>query len=134
MTAVQARGRAYENRAVRTLRKYGTKASVPEGTHGQWLDFTDLNGPGCAQPDYYITLRTKLLVFEFKYSRTRIAERQLCGLYGPLLFDLYHLPLVLVSCFYNSGPGYKAFPKSPYSLEDCIGLPDFTFNEWHFLT
>ena len=70
-------------------------------------------------------------MFEFKLSRCQRAEYQLLDLYGPLLYHLYHLPLVYISCFSNPGSGYEPFEGSPQSLEECFGLSLWSFNEWH---
>lgn len=70
-------------------------------------------------------------MFEFKLTRVQSAERQLLDLYGPLLYHLFHLPLVYISCFSNPGPDYEPFEGSPQSLEDCFNQSLWSFNEWH---
>lgn len=144
MSSLQAKGRAYENRAVRAIRREilrepcrslcEPRAKKSLLYHGQWIRYTDAAGTANAQPDLYLHFKTKIVLFEFKLSRTQRAEYQLLDLYGPLLHHIFHLPLVYISCFLNPGPGYEVHPSSPQSLEDALLLSPGVFVEWHLRT
>ena len=66
----------------------------PEVHSGQWIEFQDRNGHGFAQPDHYIVLPDKVLLFECKYSQVEEGLVQIGQLYKPLLRDIYKLPVV----------------------------------------
>ena len=137
---MKAKGRAYENRAVRGIRgALAKQVSSPlrslrkKGTFylGQWIQYTDSNKTLNAQPDLYLHFKEIIFLFEFKLTRCQAAEEQLLSLYGPLLFGLFHLPIVFISCFHNPGSDYNPFPTSPRYLSEVLELEEFSFNEWH---
>src|SRR4029450_10699432 len=63
-------------------------SNLPSGAplfHSQWIEFEDLNGPGYAQPDCFLELRSRIICFECKLTETLAGYSQLHSLYGPLL-------------------------------------------------
>ena len=73
--------------------------------HGPWIRFEDSNGYGFAQPDYLVFDNGRLWVVECKLSHVDVVEKQLCGLYGPLLAELHQEEeLILVEACSNLTP------------------------------
>ena len=82
------KGIQWENRVARELQSVWG----PKCLHGQWLEFEDSNGRGYAQPDFILQGQDHVLCVEAKLSWIE-AERQVLGLYAPLLRELYELPV-----------------------------------------
>lgn len=99
--------------------------------HGQWIRALDSSGTFNAQPDLYLHFKSRIILFEFKLTRCQSAERQLLELYGPLLYHIFHLPLVFVSVFLNPGPSFTPHENSPENFEDVLRLKEWEFYEWH---
>lgn len=72
----------------------------------QWIEFEDLNGHGYAQPDAYLVLADKLLLFETKLSERDGAYAQL-RLYAELLEHIFELPSVRVQVCKSLRPGRR---------------------------
>lgn len=62
----------------------------------QWLFFSDVFGPGYAQPDVYFILSNKVILFECKLTEKLSGHEQLKGLYAPLLEHIYSRPVTKV--------------------------------------
>ena len=103
------------------------RAFGPELTLGQWLYFEDANGPGHAQPDAFLTEPERVLLFEVKLTQNVWAWGQLEGLYGPLLTELFGLPVTKVLLCKNlvSDPG----PSLVYDANALSGPGPFV---WHW--
>jgi hypothetical protein len=81
----KAAGLRYERRVGEELarRKF-------DFAHGPWLEFSDGNGRGFAQPDFVIyDSAQRWLILEAKLSQTSAAFEQLFSLYVPLLAHLH---------------------------------------------
>lgn len=103
----RAAGKAYERRFGRELARLFGRA-LGEVVAGQWIRFVDRNGPGHAQPDFYVVRPDRVLVFECKLKETEAGVAQLEGLYAPLLAKLYEpraVVKVLVFKFPTRGRG-----------------------------
>lgn len=61
---------------------------------GRWIFFEDSNGRGFAQPDFFVALKGRVIVFEAKLSQCESGLAQIDGLYRPLLRHLSGLPVV----------------------------------------
>lgn len=69
--------------------------------HGQWIRFKDSLGFGHAQPDHYVVMSDRVLLFEDKLSQTVEARAQCLGLYVPLLQFIYKRPVCAIQVFKN---------------------------------
>lgn len=85
---------------------------------GQWITFTDANGPGFAQPDYFILQPEQVLLFECKLTQTEEAWRQLRSLYGPLLAHIFERPIISVQVCHNLTSTPPIIITSPSSSKD----------------
>lgn len=97
MKGSRAKGLAFERKFAREVEKRWGSCAVPS----QWLYFRDANGPGYAQPDVYVELANRVLVFECKLTYTPAAWRQLYKLYAPLLGELLQKRVVCVQVCRN---------------------------------
>lgn len=135
MNSLQARGKTYERKGQKHIRGefqnlgLGISRKGPIFYNSQWIRFADTNGKGCAQPDLYLHLGSRIIVFEFKLSRSAEAEGQLVDLYCPLLYEIYRVPLVAVAAFHNPLNGFVDHGLD--TLWDILKLPDWSFSEWH---
>lgn len=59
-------------------------AAIPRAEHGQWFEFSDLNGPGHCQTDLLIIGAKRVVIIECKLSNVEEGKRQLEGLYMPV--------------------------------------------------
>src|SRR5256885_1619164 len=75
----KARGITYQNRLGNHLRnQFGEQLYS-----GQWLRYLDANGPGFAQPDFYLVGPHSTIVWEAKLTQREQAYRQISQLYRP---------------------------------------------------
>jgi len=93
---------AYERRVGRTLSR-----CFPSAKLGQWIRFCDAQGTGFAQPDCYVALAEKVLVFESKLSSSQDGLGQIAALYRPLLRHIFRKPVVgvMVVKYLYADPG-----------------------------
>lgn len=95
-------GVQFENRFGRWLQeglaKHRTEENIAGFTlrSGTWLRYTDARNDGAwAQPDHYLVLRDRLILFECKLSEVPEAWHQLDKIYAPLLAHIYpDLPIL----------------------------------------
>jgi hypothetical protein len=66
-----------------------------------WFQFQDANGPGWAQPDFFILEPHRVTIFEAKLTQTPAAWEQLHGLYQPLIEMAFKRPVVCVQVCKN---------------------------------
>ena len=73
---------------------------------GQWLEFEDQKGMGCACPDLYLVSHFCVVVFEVKYSAQPFDKMwaELRLFYATLLEQLHGLPIVMCQVFRNFRP------------------------------
>jgi hypothetical protein len=64
--------------------------------HNQWIRFEDSNGIGYAQPDSYLVLKSRVILFECKLTETLAGYSQIEKLYKPLLLAIYQRPIILI--------------------------------------
>lgn len=75
------------------------RASLPKEVDlkiGQWIEFEDEEGFGYAQPDVFLVLPSRIILFECKLSETLRGHTQLSSLYSPLLEEIYLRPVVKI--------------------------------------
>lgn len=89
------RPRGAKAAGLRYERTFGARLAkvFPCAQHGPWYEFFDSNGRGFAQPDYVLVREQGVMVWECKLTDTEAAERQLRGLYFPVLEEVYRLPI-----------------------------------------
>jgi hypothetical protein len=101
---VRAEGLRYERKFGKHLHRVANRlVPRPEILHGQWIQFEDLGGPGCAQPDHLIKTEEAVWIFENKLSYREEGWWQLTGLYSPLVKAIWDLPQILVQVVRNLG-------------------------------
>jgi len=52
-------------------------AAIPRAEHGQWFEFTDLNGPGHCQMDLLIVGNKRVVILECKLTDVQTGRAQL---------------------------------------------------------
>jgi len=119
-TASEARksGLRYQAKAEAWVKGYFDQSEVHIG---QWLQYEDASGMHWCQPDAWVVWKNPLrpeksavVVFEFKARHTPEAWYQL-KLYGPLLGELYGLPVVLVEMTKSYDP-FEVWPEKGFKL------------------
>jgi len=126
MNSKQRAGLTYEKRVTRSLKRaIGPQGHLPHGVlrAGQWISFTDSNGPGWAQPDLYHWVEEAGLLFilECKLTQTPVAEWQLEHLYRPLLAHILRPDeVVMLQICKNLRPG--AQPKLVSGPREALEL------------
>lgn len=126
---MQAQGKAYESRALRYLDRASGTTQLQKR---RWIGYEEPAGRlRAAQPDAFVVLNDRVLVFEVKLTRCLEGILQLETLYFPLLRKLYGLPPCGVLVFRNPGsvfstPGCRSF-------KDALSVPTNCISEWHLL-
>lgn len=100
---------------------------------GQWIEFHDANGPGYAQPDHFLALRSRIVLFECKLTETGRGYDQLEDLYSPLLEEIYLRPVVrILTC--------KNLARLDFSRWEVAGIREAVLTQetakiltWHWL-
>ena len=92
-TAAQRKGRAYEKKAADLVEELLPGHTVLRGV---WFQYVDRHGGGIAQPDYVVSSRKCVYVFEVKLTHTQQAFRQLQDLYEPLVRGYFRRPVTLI--------------------------------------
>ena len=59
-------------------------AVISRAEHGQWFEFTDLNGPGHCQMDLLIVGNKRVVILECKLTDVQTGRAQLEDLYFPI--------------------------------------------------
>ena len=125
----QARkGLLYEKAVARELRRR-LDSFGPEGELfvGQWFSFKDKHGQQLAQPDAYILLPTRVILFEAKITQCELADWQITCLYGPLLQHYYARPILGVQVCHNLAYNPPLETFDPASLVDDSRLGPWTW-------
>lgn len=81
-------GQRYERRVIRELSRV-----FPDLVYHEWLEYTDENGHGVAEPEAYVIRDGTVLLYEIKLVGCRYGHEQLSLLYAPLLAELHRLPV-----------------------------------------
>jgi hypothetical protein len=96
----------------------------------EWIDFSDANGKGLAEPDGFIVLDDEVVVFEVKLTGCRYGAEQIGGLYVPLLSHIYGRPTRGLQVCRNTGPDTPGpFIDDPVAFVTASTLPLAT---WHW--
>jgi hypothetical protein len=96
----RAKGITYEHKVQRHLRDLAQELGV-EFHAQQWLQFSDADGLGFAQPDAFVVFEDEVLLFEAKLTQSDQAQGQCLELYVPLLENIYSRPCVACQVFKN---------------------------------
>ena len=89
-----SKGLTYERKFLKFLERQLARGNISGKLFSHhWLRFIDADGPGWAQPDFFIDQSDSVLIFETKLTQTDAAWEQLDGLYGPLLESLFRKPV-----------------------------------------
>lgn len=59
-------------------------AAIPRAEHGQWFEFSDLNGPGHCQMDLLIVGNRRVVIIECKLTDVQTGRAQIEDLYFPI--------------------------------------------------
>jgi hypothetical protein len=133
----RGRGKTYERKVDRHLRDLERSGTLAEHLGGpveryfqQWLCFRDAAGPGFAQPDSFVVGSRAVLLVEAKLTYSLDGDHQLQYLYGPLLEELFGLPVLRVQAFKNlrGCPG----PPMVEELAERFKRDDFILG-WHYM-
>lgn len=75
-------------------------AAIPRAEHGQWFEFSDLNGPGHCQIDLLIEGKKRVVVIECKLTNVEQGFAQIKELYFPIVEKIWpdKKPLGIVAC------------------------------------
>jgi hypothetical protein len=133
----RGRGKTYERKVDRHLRDLCRSGALDSALGAplhryfqQWLCFRDAEGPGFAQPDSFVVGTRAVLLVEAKLTYTMDGDHQLRYLYGPLLEELFGLPVLRVQAFKNlrgcPGPPMIDQLAARFEREDEI-------LGWHFM-
>ncbi len=101
-TPAQRRGMTFQRKATRQLTQL-LKLHAPSLKlfPAAWVEFSDAEGRGFAQPDFFAVGAGHVWLFEFKLTQTPVAFLQMEELYTPLLEAIYGLPVVQVQVCKN---------------------------------
>lgn len=93
-----------------------------------WINFCDANGPGWAQPDFFVVRENSVLCFEAKLTQ-QDAWGQL-QLYRSLLFHIFRRPILcILVCKYVKAVPLGGFILAPEDLPEGQELNC----TWHWL-
>lgn len=99
LKGARAKGKTYERTIFRLLKR--ALAPDVELYYNLWIGYTDSQGTSYCQPDIFLVLPGWILLLECKLTQTEEAERQLQGLYKPVLEWIFHKPVVTVQVCKN---------------------------------
>lgn len=129
-------GIAYEKKVGRYLKSQLAKGKLQgELVSFQWILFSDQNGRGWAQTDFFLLPRadapptTPILLIEAKLTQTESAIAQLISLYLPLLRKIYNKPIVCLQVCKRLRYIPPKFVESPQEVLQHPGPGMFT---WHY--
>ncbi|KKM17739.1 hypothetical protein LCGC14_1672780, partial [marine sediment metagenome] len=124
-------GIAYEKVVGRELKRLVRNGDLDgELILGQWILFCDINGVGWAQPDAYVLMEDKIILFEAKLTQSDSAVPQLLSLYLPLLRQIYNLPILCAQVCHNLRYVPKKLVESP---QEILANPGPGVFVWHFI-
>lgn len=127
----QKAGLAYEKKVGRTLKRMLRQEELEgELRANQWVQFSDENGIGWAQPDFYLLMENGILLMECKLTQSDSATPQLLSLYLPLLRKIYNLPILCLQICHNLRYVPKKLIDGPQEL---LGAPGPGIFVWHYL-
>ena len=107
-----------------------TRPSQSAWESQRWIRFADGNGPGWAQPDFYLVQPRRVICWEAKLSYVPEGLDQLTELYVPLLEHIYERPVLPILVFKN--PSGVTTEHTEFS--DTFNLPAFEDPYlWHWL-
>lgn len=100
-------------------------AAIPRAEHGQWAEFTDMNGPGHCQFDLLIEGAKRVVIIECKLTDVEQGRRQLEQLYFPVVQMIWpdKKPLGIVAARHLSKE--PCLDRVRTSLKDAIKAAEF---------
>lgn len=118
----------YEKKAVEELkRRYSSKVKVH---YHQWIEYTDASGSHYCEPEAFIVLADRIILFEVKLTGGIAGRMQMEGLYRPLLEHIFSRPVhCLLICKWTTPDTPGPFFLSP----DQFMLSGALFGTWHWL-
>jgi hypothetical protein len=123
----KAAGLSYEKKAVREVKN---RLSAVSWHYHQWIQFSDRQGNGYAEPELFCVLKDRVILFEMKLTGGVAGRMQLEGLYKPLLEFIFKKPVhccIVCKWITNATPG--PFVNGP---EDFI-QQGLKYGTWHWL-
>lgn len=128
LSGSRAKGVTYEKKAVRELKERFPAAAVQ---YHRWIHYVESrNGSGYCEPEVFIELKDRLILFEMKLTGGPAGRMQLEGLYKPLLEHLFRKPVFcLLVCKWTTPATPGPFFNSPEEFM-LSGAP---FGTWHWL-
>lgn len=131
MKGARAKGRTYERTVGRRLKARIASGEIPaELREGQWFLYTDDNGPGYCQTDYYLLCPGFIILIECKLTQNSSAETQMALLYKPILEMVYKVPVVTLQVCKN----LRGHPKlRVMDIMDLVKVPRPGLWTWHYL-
>ena len=67
-------------------------AAIPRAEHGQWFEFTDLNGPGHCQMDLLIVGNKRVVILECKLTDVQTGRAQLASCKQTMTVTIQRIP------------------------------------------
>lgn len=129
LKGARARGKTYERKVGKQLAKRAEKLSVDLKSQ-EWLEFTDANGYGYCQPDFYFVCDGFVILVECKLTQTQTAFDQMTKLYMPVLKHIYAMPIIPVQVFKNIK---RHTPNLIKDITDLYDEPKHGLWNWHYL-
>lgn len=96
----------------------------------EWIRFHDANGTGHAEPEAYLVLKDRIVLFEAKLTGGIAGKMQMEGLYKPLLENIYRRPVVCLMICKNVAPDT---PHPRYDSPEAFMSSGRPFGVWHWL-
>lgn len=93
----------------------------PSLIYHQWIEWADATGVHRCEPDAYLVLPDRIILFEVKLTASQYGVAQACDLYAPLLHLLYGKPVVSILLAKSLAP---AIP-GPFidTLDEVLAVP-----------
>lgn len=115
LKGARAKGKRYERAFNKVVKIWGEGKG--EIYIGAWIHFVDANGRGYAQPDQFLVLEDKIILFETKLTETDTAKEQTMELYVPLLERIFARPVVACEVFRN----FRGPTATVKGLDELLG-------------
>ena len=113
----RATGLAFERKMEARLRE-----RWPALTYHQWIEWADAFGTHVCEPDAYLVLPDRVVLFEMKLTASAYGVSQMADLYAPLLSHIYGgRPVTSVLVAKSLAPGVPG----PFidTLDEVLALP-----------
>lgn len=125
--STQKAGIRYEKKAVKYLK---AKWSHAELRYHQWIKFADRNGVGWAEPELFIVLKDRVILFEMKLTGGPAGRMQMERLYKPLLEHIFKRP---VHCLLVCRNVTEHTPGPRFQTPEDFIISGASFGTWHWL-